>query len=236
MPKRWRIGTILSAAFAALFLAKIEAQTGTKSPVWETLMRAPIPEDSLPNIGVVSIPVGPASPIPREPGPGHTHPGPVFAYILQGEIENQVEPDPPQFYKAGGFFYEAPLHVHRFLRNLSTTEPAKLIIFQEGGDQTKAAPAVKLLLQEPLLPTRNREVSLLRLTLPAGALAEDRGHSGPGIVYVLEGKIGASGRTFGAGDLFLEPANGAGVTFKNAGIGEPAKLLLYQVNDKDSTR
>ncbi len=62
----------------------------------------------------------------------HQHPGPVFAYILKGEIENQVDPDPPKVYRAGDVFYEPPLHAHRFTRNLSKTEPAELLIFQVG--------------------------------------------------------------------------------------------------------
>jgi hypothetical protein len=49
----------------------------------------------------------------------------------QGEIENQVEPDPPGIYKPGGFFYEAPRHVHMIMRNLGP-ESARLIIFQAG--------------------------------------------------------------------------------------------------------
>ena len=200
-------------------------------------MRAPVAEDSLPNISVVSLPIPPAPATPREGGPGHTHLGPVFAYMLQGEIENQVEPDPSAFYKPGGFFYEAPGHVHRFLRNLSTTEGASLIVFQEGADMSKANPAIKLLLQVPLPATANREVSLFRLTLAGGALTEARAHSGPGIVYVLEGKIEISGTTdqpgiHSAGDLFVEPVSRAGLTFRNASSIEPVKLLWYQVNEK----
>ncbi len=58
--------------------------------------------------------------------------GPVFAYLLEGEIENQVDPNPPRRYKAGEFFYEPPMHVHRSLRNLSDTQAAKLLIFEVG--------------------------------------------------------------------------------------------------------
>jgi quercetin dioxygenase-like cupin family protein len=169
-------------------------------------------------------------------GAGHTHAGPVFAYISQGEIENQVEPDPPQIYKPGGYFYEAPLHVHRFLRNLSQTEPARLIIFQ-AGSTGRPAPVIKLLLQESLASTKSQELTLLRLTLPPATVSGSRAHSGPGIVYVLEGKIEASGTTdqpttHGPGDLFVEPADGKKLTFRNASGSESAKLLLYRVNEK----
>jgi quercetin dioxygenase-like cupin family protein len=169
-------------------------------------------------------------------GTGHTHAGPVFAYILHGEIENQVEPDPPLTYKPGQFFYEAPGHVHRFLRNLSGSEPASLVIFQAGYTR-KAAPVIKLLLEASMPTIANHEVRLLRLTLAPGATVHGLTHSGPGVVYVLDGKVEASGsedqtKTYGTGDLFEDVTNSAGVTFRNTSVSEPAKLLLYQVGEK----
>jgi quercetin dioxygenase-like cupin family protein len=234
MPKFRIAATALIALVAAFPTRSLEAQSGAGKPVWETLMQKPLPEDSEPKVSVFSIPVGPAPPEPRPLGAGHTHAGPVFAYILQGEIENQVEPDPPEVYKSGGFFYEAPGHVHRFLHNLSKNEPAELIVFQ-AGDTGQAAPAIKLLLQEGLPTTADQELSLFRLTLPAGARSEARMHSGPGFVYVLEGKIESptgEPKVYGAGDLFLEPAGQAGLTYRNASDKETAKLLLYQVSKK----
>lgn len=229
MRKSRIIAIVLTAAIRVVPLA---AQSVPGKPAWESLMRAPVPEESLPNISVVSIPVGPAPAVPRDPGPGHTHPGPVFAYILQGTIENQVEPDPPYIYAAGDYFQEVPMHVHRFLRNLSTTEPAKLIIFQEGSDNRKAAPGIKTLIEEPLPSTANQEVILLRLTLPAGTLSEGREHSGPAFVYVVDGRIEISGTTHAAGDLFLEPAYPKGITYRNGSDSDPATLLVYHVSEK----
>ena len=144
-------------------------------------MQKPLPEDAEPRLSVVSIPVPPAPPEPRSTGAGHTHAGPVFAYILQGNIENQVEPDLPAVYKPGDFFYKAPGRVHRFLRNLSTTEPAKLIVFQSGATGTPA-PVIRTLHQEPLLTTKNQEVSLLRLTLAPLSLSETPARSNPDVM------------------------------------------------------
>lgn len=67
---------------------------------------------------------------PKSVSAPHKHPGPVFAYILEGKIENQVDPDPPKTYSQGDVFYEPTLHVHRSLRNLSDTETAKVLVFQ----------------------------------------------------------------------------------------------------------
>jgi quercetin dioxygenase-like cupin family protein len=93
----------------------------------QTLMQEPLAEMSNPEVTMITLTVAPGS--NSRP---HRHTGPVFAYLLEGEIENQVEPEPPRRYKAGQFFYEPPMHVHRMLRNLSATKAAKLLIVEVG--------------------------------------------------------------------------------------------------------
>lgn len=92
-----------------------------------TLMQEPLAEMRNPEVTVLTLTVAPGG--SSQP---HKHTGPVFAYLLEGEIENQVDPNPPRKYRPGEYFYEPPLHVHRSLRNLSSTKPAKLLIFQVG--------------------------------------------------------------------------------------------------------
>src|SRR5262245_35621774 len=116
---------------AALGLSSVQAQS-TQKPEWEVLMVRPLPGDAIPNIHVVALPLPPAPPEPRPIGAGHTHAGPVFGYIVQGQVENQVEPDSPEVFKPGDVFYEAPRHMHRFMRNLSKTESANVIAFMAG--------------------------------------------------------------------------------------------------------
>src|SRR5262249_33427520 len=60
----------------------------------------------------------------------HQHPGQVFAYVLGGAVESQVDPNEPKIYRAGEAFYEPPRNTHRVFRNLSKTEPAELLMFQ----------------------------------------------------------------------------------------------------------
>lgn len=96
------------------------------SPV-KTLMQEPLGEIPNPEVSVITLTVGPGT-----VSPPHEHIGPVFAYILEGEIENQVEPNPPKRYGPGDYFYEPAMHVHKMLKNLSKTKPAKLLIFQVG--------------------------------------------------------------------------------------------------------
>jgi quercetin dioxygenase-like cupin family protein len=105
-----------------------QGHAATRSGVGvQTLMREPLAEMPNPEVSVITLTVAPGA-----TSSPHEHTGPVFAYLLEGEIENQVDPNPPQRYKPGEFFYEPPMHVHRMLRNLSETQPAKLLIFQVG--------------------------------------------------------------------------------------------------------
>jgi quercetin dioxygenase-like cupin family protein len=50
----------------------------------------------------------------------------IFAYVLAGEIESQVNDGPKRIYRAGGSFYEMPGSNHPS-RNASKTESAKLL-------------------------------------------------------------------------------------------------------------
>ena len=93
----------------------------------QTLMQQSLAEVPNAEVRVITLTVPPGA-----PSPPHEHTGPVFAYLLEGEIENQVDPNPPQKYKAGEYFYEPPMHVHRSLRNLSGTESAKILVFEVG--------------------------------------------------------------------------------------------------------
>ncbi|HXR16286.1 MAG: cupin domain-containing protein [Candidatus Sulfotelmatobacter sp.] len=62
--------------------------------------------------------------------PMHKHSGPVFAYVLEGSVENQVDPDQPKTYNTGDYWYEPAMHVHRLLRNLSDTQQARILVFE----------------------------------------------------------------------------------------------------------
>lgn len=95
------------------------------SPAIRSLMREPLAHTPNPVVAVITLEMAPG-----EASPPHEHTGPVFAYILEGEIENQVAPQPPRRYGPGGYFYEPPMHEHKMMRNLSRTRPAKLLIFQ----------------------------------------------------------------------------------------------------------
>lgn len=93
----------------------------------QNLLSEPLAKMENPEVRMLTLTVAPGA-----TSHAHRHTGPVFAYILQGEIENQVEPEAPKTYHAGDFFYEPPMHVHRELKNLSASEPAKILVVEVG--------------------------------------------------------------------------------------------------------
>ena len=73
-------------------------------------------------VNVVEVSYGPG-----EASPAHSHPCPVIAYVIDGEIRSQVKGQPEAVYKAGESFYEAPNGIHQVSANASRTKPAKLL-------------------------------------------------------------------------------------------------------------
>ena len=71
----------------------------------------------------------------------HTHPGPEFAYILDGALTLEPQGQAPKTYKAGEVFHNAAKIVHD-AKNASTTGPTKVLVFllAEKG-QPLATPA-----------------------------------------------------------------------------------------------
>src|SRR5262245_29373198 len=61
--------------------------------------------------------------------PGHLHPKSAFIYatVLEGAVNSQINDGPVTTYKAGESFSESPGDRHRVSANASETEPAKLL-------------------------------------------------------------------------------------------------------------
>ena len=95
-----------------------------------------IPGKSLTAV-VVDYPPGGAS-------PSHVHAKSAFiyAYIVSGAIESQVNDGPKRVYRAGESFYEPPGSSHPVSRNASKTEPAKLlaVIVRDTDDKALTTP------------------------------------------------------------------------------------------------
>jgi quercetin dioxygenase-like cupin family protein len=83
---------------------------------------------------------------PGAASPAHTHAKSAFiyAYVLSGSIETQVDDGPKQVLHAGESFYEQPGAVHRVSRNASSTEPAKLLaVFVVDTNDSKLTQPLK---------------------------------------------------------------------------------------------
>lgn len=57
----------------------------------------------------------------------HRHPGPTFVYVLEGELETQVEDGPILRLKPGDTLYEPSEALHRMTRNVNPDKPAKIL-------------------------------------------------------------------------------------------------------------
>jgi quercetin dioxygenase-like cupin family protein len=124
---------MLEAAFAAGWLgtANVAAQGSTPA-------RPPIFEQDLPAVALNGWSVT-AVEVRYEPGgkpsAAHKHPGFVLGYVIKGAITFQLAGGPPQVFRAGQMFYEAPGSVHLVSGNASATEPARVLamVFAEKG-------------------------------------------------------------------------------------------------------
>ncbi|MGA0610847.1 cupin domain-containing protein [Caldimonas sp. KR1-144] len=61
----------------------------------------------------------------------------IYAYVVSGAIESQVNDGPKRVYRAGESFFEEPGATHAVSRNASKTRPAKLLaVFVVDADDT----------------------------------------------------------------------------------------------------
>jgi quercetin dioxygenase-like cupin family protein len=66
---------------------------------------------------------------PGTAGAPHRHPGPVFVYVLDGELETKVGDGPTRTYRRGEMFYEPARALHAVSRNPSKTRPVRFLAF-----------------------------------------------------------------------------------------------------------
>jgi quercetin dioxygenase-like cupin family protein len=86
-------------------------------------------EHAIPNIPGKSLVALVVDYAPGGASPPHIHAKSafVFAYVVSGEIESQVNDGPRRVYRAGESFYETPGSSHPVSRNASKTQPARLL-------------------------------------------------------------------------------------------------------------
>ncbi|MGO4376854.1 cupin domain-containing protein [Pseudoduganella sp. RAF53_2] len=120
---------IFAAIGAAVFAVGLPSQAHDAADNATVLQKHALPE--APGHTGIMLTVNYA---PGQSSPAHVHPGSVFAYVMEGEVESQLEGEAPVKYKAGQFWYESPKHPHVVSRNASKTKPAKLLVVLMVGD------------------------------------------------------------------------------------------------------
>ena len=103
-------------------------------------------EHALPNVPGKSLVAQVVDYAPGGASPSHTHAKSafIFAYVVSGQIESQVNDEPKRVYRAGESFYETPGSRHTVSRNASKTEPAKLLaVFVVDTDDKALVTPVK---------------------------------------------------------------------------------------------
>jgi quercetin dioxygenase-like cupin family protein len=111
---------IIAACLAVATPAAAQSRGEVITPNFERAIPN-IPGKSLVAVVVDYAPGGASHP--------HTHAKSAFiyAYVVSGAVESQVNDGPKRVYHAGQSFYELPGAHHAVSRNASATEPAKLL-------------------------------------------------------------------------------------------------------------
>jgi quercetin dioxygenase-like cupin family protein len=131
-----RIRSFIGVACAAVAIAT--AMHAAARERGETI--TPHFEHAIPNIPGKSLVALVVDYAPGGASPSHTHAESafIFAYVVSGAIESQVNDGPKRVYRAGESFYETPGSRHPVSRNASQTEPAKLLAVFVVDSEDKA--------------------------------------------------------------------------------------------------
>jgi quercetin dioxygenase-like cupin family protein len=136
---RREVNTVLSATVAALISGTVTTLRGeAAAPQQDSQEHSPssaprgvksLIHESIGDLGDSEATMLILTLQPKHLSTPHKHSGPVFAYVLEGRVQNQVEPEEPKTYSVGDYWYEPAMHVHRSFTNLSDTEQARVLVF-----------------------------------------------------------------------------------------------------------
>lgn len=79
------------------------------------------------NGGELKMTVVEVSYAPGASSPPHSHPCPVFVYVIQGAMRSQVKGGPETVYRAGEGFYEEANGVHQISGNASQQDSVRFL-------------------------------------------------------------------------------------------------------------
>ncbi len=127
-PLKLALNSVLMGSFLVLGAAFQAAVAGQEAYVPE-VKKSPLAKRALPGVENREVIIERFEFPPGFVSARHIHPGPVFVYVVQGELAVDVDGEERQVVQAGGL-YEEPINRVMQGRNLSTTEPLTIVVFQ----------------------------------------------------------------------------------------------------------
>ena len=131
----FRIGFLGIAVLAAAVALAHDAPGAQVDPVKVVTAQA------LPNVPGQTLTAMTVDVPPGDASPPHHHAGFVFAYVLMGTIESQLNDEPAKRFAKGESWVEPPGTLHARFTNPSKTEPARILavfIAPDGAELTTA--------------------------------------------------------------------------------------------------
>lgn len=137
-----RYSSLLTAALAAVALgiALPAAAHGAGEKVTPNFNQ---PITNIPGKSLIAVVVDYAPGAASSPH-AHAKSAFIYAYVVSGSIESQVNDGTKRVYHAGENFYETPGSTHPVSRNASKTKPAKLLaVFVVDSDDKELVTPLK---------------------------------------------------------------------------------------------
>src|SRR5262245_18259653 len=127
--KQRRTSMMNTRSFIGVACAAVAIATAMPAAAQDGETVTPYFNQAIPNIPGKSLVALFVDYAPGGVSPSHSHAKSafIFAYVLSGEVESQVNDGPKRDYRSGERWYETPGSIHRVSRNASTTAPAKLL-------------------------------------------------------------------------------------------------------------
>ncbi len=129
-PLKLALNSVLMGSFLVLGVAFQAAVAGQEAYVPKAKI-TPLTQKALPNVENREVIIQRMELPAGYLGGRHIHTGPVFVYVVQGELMVDVDGLGKQVIKAGEL-YEEPINRVMQGRNMHASEPLTIVIFQVG--------------------------------------------------------------------------------------------------------
>jgi len=126
--------TVIATALAFFLCAAPAALSAQQTPAPTGVSRTSVLERDLPPGDFRHVQAAVVELQPGAAASRHRHDVAVFAYVLEGTVENQFNGGAVQVHRKDEGWWEPPGTIHDVARNVSTTARARLLIVYIGED------------------------------------------------------------------------------------------------------